>query len=178
MKKICVLALTGLLLFLPASPAQATSLHWKREAHPLVITIYDQTNDSLWSAAIQKLTKEWNAGITGIQFVASLDPADCDTGHGAFTVVVCVKENRSEDHVGEAALYSDGAHLTQVTIWMDPRPDPARNHLACHELGHALGVQHREASSKSCMIDGYQKRYEHPDQRDFDGVILTYSHIH
>ena len=168
-----------MVLTISHAEAAPPPLHWQRGAHPLIVTVYDQTTDARWGAALHKLTDEWNVGTNGVEFVFSPDLADCENGHGPYTVVVCVHENRSENHVGEAALYSDGAgHLSQVLIWMDPRPDPAYNHLACHELGHALGVQHREAKARTCMTDGYVKRHPHPDQQDFDGVSSVYSHTH
>jgi len=177
MNRVVVALLLGL-LFIPPAQAGTVPVHWRRGNHPLVITVYDQTADSLWDHALRKLTGEWNAGIHHIAFVISLAPADCGTGAGAFSVVVCIRQNRDPNHVGETALYSDGEHITYALIWMDPRPHPAMAHLACHELGHALGVAHRPAGAKSCMVDGYVEKVEHPDQADFDGVSLAYSHVH
>lgn len=176
-----VLALLTFLVGPSTSAAAVTTLHWKRSPHPVVVTLYDQTGDPLWRDAIQRLSGEWNAGIEGVEFVyrVSTTNADCTTGRGAFTVVACIRENSNVNHVAEAHLYSDGEHLVHAMIWMDPRSDPSRNHLACHELGHTLGVVHRNPEeNNTCMIDGYVERVEHPDQKDFDGVTRQHSHTH
>jgi hypothetical protein len=53
-------------------------------------------------------------------------------------------------------------------------PLGARRSVACHEEGHALGLDHRKPSN-SCMVDGavFPAR---PDDHDFNALQNIYSH--
>jgi len=168
-----------LALVSPVAAVPPTMIHWRRTGPPVAVTVYDRTADALWGTALHRAVAEWNAGIEGVELSFSPGPADCEKGQGPYTVVVCIRENTAPDRVGETTVYSsDGEHISQATIWMDPRSDPNRNHLACHELGHALGLGHRGANENSCMTNGPYKRPEHPDRRDFDTVTLRHAHVH
>jgi hypothetical protein len=41
-----------------------------------------------------------------------------------------------------------------------------RRKTACHELGHAFGLEHRRGG-RTCMRDGFTTLYGHPDGTDY-----------
>jgi hypothetical protein len=47
-----------------------------------------------------------------------------------------------------------------------------RKHVACHESGHTLGLNHRTSSSASCMWTG--STYTYIDQHDRDALNANY----
>ena len=49
-----------------------------------------------------------------------------------------------------------------------------RRKTACHELGHALGLEHRR-SGRTCMRDGFTTLYGHPDGTDYANLRRIYA---
>jgi hypothetical protein len=50
----------------------------------------------------------------------------------------------------------------------------ARRKTACHELGHAVGLDHR-GSGRTCMRDGFGTMYGHPDSTDYVNLRKIYA---
>jgi predicted Zn-dependent protease len=61
-------------------------------------------------------------------------------------------------------------------------PDPARyltsaatrGKTACHELGHAFGLEHRR-SGRTCMREGFTTLCGHPDGTDYANLRRIYA---
>jgi hypothetical protein len=168
------------MLLMSASAAVAADppRHWLRQANPpVVVTIHDDTRDALWQNALRVAAQEWNAGITNVQFLYTIASGDCEDGAGPLTVVVCIHANSQPDYLAEARWRPENGHLAQMVIWMGPRSDPDRARLSCHELGHALGLEHRtEKKTRSCMAPGGPGT--HPDRADFQNVTAAHAHVH
>jgi predicted Zn-dependent protease len=49
-----------------------------------------------------------------------------------------------------------------------------RRKTACHELGHAFGLEHRR-SGRTCMRDGFTTLYGHPDGTDYANLRRIYA---
>jgi hypothetical protein len=49
-----------------------------------------------------------------------------------------------------------------------------RRKTACHELGHAFGLEHRR-SGRSCMRDGFTTLHAHPDTTDYANLRRVYA---
>jgi hypothetical protein len=49
----------------------------------------------------------------------------------------------------------------------------ARRKTACHELGHAFGLSHRDGG-RTCMRDGFATMYGHPDASDYARLRAIY----
>jgi predicted Zn-dependent protease len=50
----------------------------------------------------------------------------------------------------------------------------ARRKTACHELGHAFGLDHRR-TGHTCMRDGFTTMYGHPDHTDYLNLRRVYA---
>jgi hypothetical protein len=50
----------------------------------------------------------------------------------------------------------------------------ARRKTACHKLGHVFGLEHRR-TGKTCMRDGFDTMYGHPDATDYANLRRIYA---
>ena len=128
------------------------ALHWHSTlASPVVVSVHDATGDPVWGQFLRAAASEWNAGVDNFRLDVVTGDADCDTGAGPFTAVVCVRPTSPGTRAETRWYVGDGEHLRFATIHLDPeRASAHRQRLACHELGHALGLRHRQSGS-SCM---------------------------
>lgn len=179
LRKIILIALLILSTWIPNANAASHDLHWERGTDPLIITVYDQTRNKAWGEALRKLTNKWNSGIHDIKFSYIHDPnnSSCEDGLGLRTVVACIHETSDKNYLAQANIYYQNGHIIKATIWMDPRPKPKRDSLACHELGHTLGLDHRK-DGDTCMTTMDNRWISHPDEKDFQDVSLRHAHQH
>lgn len=170
-------ALALLLLVPPTLAPVPDALHWGRSGLPAaVVVVYDATGSVPWGEALIAGATEWNANIQGVK-LRVVTPAGWVGCNGAIpdSVVICVAPTSPGTRAETHWTVDDEEHLRSATIRMDPRPAPLYARLACHELGHALGLRHRE-SGPSCMVTGTD--WTHPDAQDFRTVSEAHGHLH
>lgn len=76
-------------------------------------------------------------------------------------------------------LNAAGTHISRSNFYLqlsNGTPTGGRRSVACHEEGHALGLQHRQAS-QSCLYPS-TAFYALPDSHDFNQLWNVYSHTH
>lgn len=80
--------------------------------------------------------------------------------------------------VGVTAIGRVGADIKSVTVTLDTtfgrtNTSARRRNVVCHELGHALGLKHRTATS-TCLTS-YAATQQYPDATDIKNLNTMYS---
>jgi hypothetical protein len=83
---------------------------------------------------------------------------------------LAVNRRRTITVCGTLAPHTGGWGRGAVAVVRIDRPEHYR-WLLCHELGHALGLDHRPLGDPSCMAPDY--RVPHPDQIDLQRVTIS-----
>jgi hypothetical protein len=104
------------------------------------------------------------------------------TSKGCPTNVQCVTIRQSElddPTVGLAATKIVGSDIKASAVTLDTtfgRKNSAarRQNVVCHEMGHALGLKHRDKTS-SCM-NPYVTNERYPDSTDLKTLASMYAH--
>lgn len=92
----------------------------------------------------------------------------------------CVTVRQSElatPTVGVTAISRVGASIKSVTVTLDTtfgrtNTNARRRNVVCHELGHALGLKHRSATS-TCLTS-YAAEQQYPDATDVKNLNTLY----
>lgn len=183
-----------------APPAMAThyiGAHWQRHNTAIAQVYMVDHTPSFWP--VTNATYEWNkASRIGVYYKwASCPSSDSHCVHvreyrdgtndgydstcnAPFEVYGCalgVIPGNSEGHIRNG--HGDGS---QVRVWLNrARVGTAQFALmnTCHELGHAIGLGHREGTNAadSCMAQGTSPpNSTTPDSLDFDMLANIYDH--
>jgi len=100
---------------------------------------------------------------------------------------VCAETTRKEVHVcnadygavgwaGLTELTESGPHIVSIRVRINDHyvTSATERLVACHELGHSIGLGHRMQST-SCMKQGTST--PHPDSSDYAELDLIYKHL-
>lgn len=129
---------------------------WKRTT----VTVYDYSQAEL-DGYVATIVANWNAALGGgLELVYERRPAkpcgDVDPVRGA--MVVCSRAHHEQYPAGvtwiwtndeheitktKTVLVATGTHGSGTAYWWHP--------MGCHELGHALGLNHWYTETDSCM---------------------------
>ena len=117
--------------------------------------------------------------LSGVEFVVG--DGGCDESH---EVEVCQDAYGKTGWLGRAQKYVSGDHITYGQVDFDLSSGftkKKRNFVACHELGHVIGVGHRdEQTGNSCMVARWKFLTQKPaiaDAQDVDVVNGMYGHV-
>lgn len=156
------------------TPGSAEALpafaHWDQRS--LIVT--DRTGDPGWQEASRLAVATWNAVGADLHLTWSEGGIGC--GAEGSTIPVC-RDVLRPGWKGAAAVYNlpDG-HLggARIRVAADRAFTQAeRNTLACHELGHTLGLDH-SGSPASCLTQGSKSAT--PDAGDIESLRASYGH--
>lgn len=92
----------------------------------------------------------------------------------------CVVVRQSElapPTVGSTVIARVGADIRSATVTLDTtfgrtNTNARRRNVVCHELGHALGLKHRNATT-SCLTS-YVTKQQYPDKTDIKNLNTMY----
>lgn len=163
----CLLAMTTVPLISSApivASNQTSEFHWARKKSQFTIQAVNDT-DGLWKNLLDQAVDNWNKNDSvTIKEVSGNHNAsqDCDKTDGKITVCNW-KYGTQEGWLGLTRLFFNkgGDHIAAATVQMNDsffegngkyNDDRARRHTICHEMGHAIGLDH--VNTKSCMNDG------------------------
>lgn len=168
MRYFVLVALVSVGVAAPAMADHGLALHWKkRDAGRISVFLVDQTQGRF---PVRDAVHRWNG--TGAIHVVMTD--QCPASRGCIVV-----QPRAMRYLGLTTLHNDGEHITRAVASLSTTRSmsPAkRASITCHELGHALGLGHRQVTS-SCLFNGNQFPGR-PDRHDLDQLRTQYAHQH
>jgi len=164
MKRLALLLVAVLLL---AAPASAFSFRWKVHKLPFTLILVSELDDPTLQALTEISAAEWSESsvvdlvfgdpVKRKPFVRIVDGAYGPTWNGL------------------TSISNERGYITAVTIYLntdnlDGAADFFKQNTICQEIGHALGLDHREGDS--CM--GTNASNISPDAVDFANLEALY----
>ena len=137
----------------PSGDVVGNGHYWPFKKTPVTITFGDNL-DSKWEGYFDDSLRRWNKSdvIKGKSTRGSTNGTDCAPKDG--TVQVCnAAYGQNKGWLGLTQIRFNKSKITSVTVqfndsffssgskYNDPR---AKQHTACHEMGHAIGLFHPE----------------------------------
>jgi hypothetical protein len=164
------------------------SFHWGRKQPEFTVQAGNNVG-GVWNGILRDVISDWNkSDVVTIKEVAGNTSAQsCNDSKGK--IEVCsFRYGTQEGWLGLTRLFFDksGKHVDAATVQMNDsffeqnggqyNDDAARLHTMCHEMGHAIGLDH--VSSTSCMNNSQHAvfNYTHPINKDYRQLERIYDH--
>lgn len=164
------------------------SYHWARQQTPFTLQAGNNMSGS-WNSLLRQAISEWNKGDVVILKEASGETGAQNCAARDGTVQVCNwKYGTQEGWLGLTRLFFNdaGDHVDSATVQMNDsffdqsggqyNSDAARRHTICHEMGHAIGLDHVDTTS--CMNNSQYAvfNYVTPINKDYKELARIYQH--
>ena len=180
--RIALLVFAALALFPAAAQADHAwdGFHWERtSAAERTLTVAESVAANYNPAAVRAA---WDAATPALRFDLAGKKGD---------ITATSKRYGNNGWLGLAQIWVVGDHISRAQVklndfYYDFFPDLDRNdvrqHVYCHELGHAIGLDHRANPDPSCMneendLSEPATTYPDPDGHDVDQLALIYDHV-
>src|SRR5437867_2120687 len=200
---ISTLAIAVALLAAMAAPAGANhswgGYHWARQSNPFTLKLGDNVG-AAWDSILSTTSSDWSQStvLDTTIVTGSANPRNCRPTTGRVEVCDATYGYNGWLGVAQIWLQSGTQHIAQGTVKLNDsyfntstyNTTAWRNLVSCQEVGHTLGLDHQDtnfdnANLGTCMDytnDPDGKLYgqldnEHPNQHDYDELVLIYSHL-
>lgn len=154
--------------------------HWPRSSNPAEVKVVDSTTGA-WRDAVAGAARRWSKKSSVIDI--SVAPGDssgstrqsCPAPKGG--VRIC-NGNYSGSWAGLTEVTVAGQHFQAASIKINEGvAGGAKRAVMCHEIGHALGLDHRPGSdTSSCMTAAVSASQTKPDGHDLKMLKKIYRH--
>jgi hypothetical protein len=154
--------------------------HWQRKADPFVVRLVDSVTSG-WQPYVEAAAREWSDGSGVLNISVSPGASDaatrkeCPAPDGA--VRICNADYGDKPWAATTRIVMVGSHIVRAKIKLNDRGAFAFRALACHEMGHALGLAHRSpGATSSCLTPAVASSQKHPDTHDLRQLKRIYEH--
>lgn len=185
----CALALL-LAPFVATEQSLASStnaFHWARKQSQFTIQAGNNVSGG-WNSLLKTAIKQWNKSdvVTIKEVSGSTSGQACNERKGR--IEVCSgRYGTQQGWLGLTRLFFDnrGTHVQAATVQMNDsyfegngqyNDQNARRHTICHEMGHAIGLDH--VDTRSCMNNSQYAvfHYVKPINKDYRQLAKIYKH--
>jgi hypothetical protein len=162
------------------------NFHWARTANPFRLRIGDNVSGA-WDTALNAALADWTRStVLDTVRVAGRSDSSCTPTPGR--VEVCSGLYGNNGWLGYTQIWTrGGGHIYQAqskmndTYFSQPLYNTAaeRRHTMCHELGHALGLDHFTSGEAlgTCMDYSMDLGSRRPNAHDYRTLESIYTHL-